>query len=139
MIAGICKYCHCTMEHPCLTPEPCSWVNEEQTICTTCLPRMTEEELLHANALDHQEAAGHPLPLLVSSVGLSTLVGLIQLGLRHSELPPFTRDFGESFVAQVVEHLLDLQLFSLAELVRRGADPAHDVPRPAEPSLIIIP
>ena len=141
MIAGVCKYCRCTMECPCLVGgEPCSWVNQEQMVCTECLPQMSEQELLHANALDHEEAAGHLLPLLVSSVGLSALVGFVQLGLRHPELPPFTRDFGEFFVAQIVEHLLDLQLFSLAELVRRGGDPAHDVLRPApSPSPIIIP
>lgn len=148
MILGVCKYCSCTDSRPCAIPDgegqlhACFWINEEQPICSACLSRMSPEDLLEATTIDHQRAEGAQLPVVFESLPLCTIVGLVQLALRHPNTPPFTRDLGATFVAEVTAHLIDCNLFALAELMRRGGDPAHDVgpPAAAEPqSKIILP
>lgn len=143
----VCKYCGCTDSRPCAIPagdgrlQACFWINEDQPICSACLSRMSPEDLLEAMAIDHQRAGGAELSVIFDSAQLCAIVGLVQLALRHPNIPPFTRDLGATFVAQVAEYLSGCNLFVLAELIRRGGDPAHDVvvsPAAAEPQSKII-
>lgn len=37
--SGKCKVCGCTEDHACMTVEgPCSWANEEEDLCSACVP-----------------------------------------------------------------------------------------------------
>lgn len=43
---GICRYCGCTDEEGC--PEGCSWANEGETVCSSCVGQAGEEDKLLA-------------------------------------------------------------------------------------------
>lgn len=42
--AGKCQICGCTEEKPCLgdsfTGSTCAWANRQQTLCTSCVPKI---------------------------------------------------------------------------------------------------
>lgn len=140
MISGVCKYCGCTEQRACPTERgPCSWMNQEQTICSGCLRQMDDPELLAATVFEHQMMAEMQIPLVLDTVTLMCVVGLVQLGLRHPDVAPNSpaRIAGQGIVDGVLEKCLETGLISLAELIRRGNDPDQ---RPEEPkSKLIIP
>lgn len=145
MIAGVCKYCGCSMQRAC--PGMCCWINEEQTICSACVPKMTIEDLLPAVNLDHAALAGTGFPLMFGSPELVALLGVIQVGLcaiSEAGLPSQSESakFVSGFVQQMLEALENQGGYAAAEFIRR-ASPAQgaalDPPPPKPESKIIIP
>jgi len=43
---GTCSVCGCQDHTPCMTDDgPCSWANEEHTLCTVCVGKNEEEKI----------------------------------------------------------------------------------------------
>ena len=113
----VCKYCGCT------------WIDDVQAICTSCLPRVNVAELLQSVTTEYVVFSEAEVRVGFRPLQISTVLGLVQLALRHPSVKdtPNIRDIGQEFVAQAQECLTLYRMFSLAELIRRGNDPAQDV------------
>lgn len=137
MMPGTCKHCGCTEQ--CACDNGCAWVDESQTLCTACLHLASDEELLAGTLSDHRRSREAEIPLALSTVELTALVGLLQLAMRHPEIEDAgVRQLGQAFVDGVETCFLNAGLCSLAELVRRGNLELFD--EPVEPAgKIVIP
>lgn len=122
----VCKYCGCTNSQCC--PGGCAWIDDVQAICTSCLPRANVAELLQSVTTEYVVFSEAEVRVGFRPLQISTVLGLVQLALRHPSLKdaPNVRDIGQEFVAQAQECPTRHRMFSLAELIRRGNDPAQD-------------
>lgn len=137
MVTGVCKHCGCTDNAACV--DGCCWIDPSQTLCSACLHLASDEELLAGTGFDQERSKGWVTPMELTSPELTALVGLVQLAVRHPEIPPLVRQFAANLVAAVQTRFLQAQLPSLAELVRRGDLPQHDQPLAEPASPIILP
>ena len=136
MTTGTCKHCGCTEQRAC--GGGCAWVDESRTLCSACLHLASDEELLAGTLSDHRRSREAEIPLALSTVELTALVGLLQLAMRHPEIEDAgIRQLGQAFVDDVETCFLNTGLRSLAELVRRGNLPDHDQPLEPEHKIII--
>lgn len=147
MISGICKYCGCSDERPCLVPaadgqttQPCAWLDDEATLCTGCVSKFSEEEL-KSLALDELALASQiVMPLTLGGLEGYLLLSLLQLSLRHPDLPPHVRQFAEAMQGGLRGFYTPFA--GLSELSRRGMLAEFDIQRrePAPPrSSLILP
>lgn len=69
----------------------------------------------------------YPFNIETNIAYMVSVVGTLQLALRHPGFPPCTREQIERFVAMAIEQV---QLVSpvIADGLRAGNDPANDVP-----------
>lgn len=65
-----------------------------------------------------------PMVIAFRQETVFSLVSLLQLALRHPELPDSGRETAETFIAAAREYFADCP--TVLEIIRRGADPAHD-------------
>ena len=137
MLSGVCRFCGCTEKQPCVgdfgedgVAATCSWIDDEQTICSACLSELPGEEL---TALANQdlvalENSGFQLGLPLTPVRAMMLCSLLQLAARHPELQASSKNV---FAAcrEIVEALAEFFAVSpvLSEMIRRGDDPTFDV------------
>lgn len=66
-----------------------------------------------------------PMEIAFAGATVFSLVGVLQLALRHPELPPGTRKTAETFIAAAREYFAGCP--TVLECIRLGDDPAHDV------------
>lgn len=142
MIQGVCKYCGCTEQRAC--PGGCQWIHEEETICSRCAPAMTAEDVLRVMAFDHRGLAGEPLIVPLDSVAVQSLIGMLQVALRHPQASlGQSAEVARRFIAGCQLTFEEAGCHGIAELIRRGNDPAHDQPaaaaEPQQQPLIIVP
>lgn len=125
---GTCRKCGCTNERAC-PGTGCAWANDERTLCTACLPKLTGEELLvfaNAEAQGHETESMPPLMLDVSHA--IRLVAVLDLALRHPAAHDTSRpSFQTARLVRdgLAEHLARIGP-ATAELLRRGQDPQYD-------------
>ena len=86
---------------------------------------MTDDELVAAMAAEMitREA---PLEVVLRPQSAFQLAGVIQLALRHPDLPETPRRTAEMFLEHVRAYFADLP--ACAEVLRRGDDPSEDRP-----------
>lgn len=122
----VCKYCGCTNSQCC--PGGCTWIDDAQAICISCLPRVSVAELLQAVTTEYVVFSEAEVRVGFLPLQISTIVGLVQLALRHPSMKHTQgiRDIGQIFVDQAQDCLARHRMFSLAELIRRGNEPAQD-------------
>ena len=87
----------------------------------------TDTELLTTAGEEVQRIALARLELLLDPSTVMTLVGLVQLALRHPQNAGAAAAGGREFVDGVREWFEFLECPALVELVCRGESPSHDV------------
>ena len=50
MLSGVCRFCGCTNQRACHIAGPegttaCEWVDPDQTVCSACVGRLSDDEL----------------------------------------------------------------------------------------------
>jgi hypothetical protein len=85
---------------------------------------MDESIILVEGMAAELEAKEQPLTLVLQPFSVLLLTGLLQLALRHPNVPESSRDFGEQFLSGVREYFADCP--HTLDVVRRGDDPNED-------------
>ncbi len=118
---GMCKYCGCT------APE--TWLDAEHTRCSGCLDKLSESELSEYVTCELKLAGDNTITIELTAQDILQVVANLQLGLRHPLVKGTTSaQRAERAIDQWREMLVtELALAGLAEMIRRGADPRHDV------------
>lgn len=130
MISGVCKFCGCTSERACrpLTErgrpgEPCQWIDQEETLCSACLPALSEAELQELWIKEVCPYAAAPLPPIhLDVVTAFSLLAAVQLALKHPDMRDKVRN-GAGLARGVADVLADVlgQIGPLTtEVIRRG-------------------
>lgn len=71
----------------------------------------------------------HPMEIVFHALTVVQLTGLVQLALRHPDVPPESRATAERFLAGVREYFADCP--TVLSVIIRGDDPNEDRPWPA--------
>lgn len=117
---GMCKYCGCT------APE--TWLDAEHTYCSGCLDKLTDSELLAYVVEELRLAGDNTITIELTAQDVLHVVANLQLGLRHPAVKGTrSAQHAERAIDQWRAILTELALVGLAEMIRRGADPRHDV------------
>jgi hypothetical protein len=146
MISGVCKFCGCTNERACRPRlpssrlgEPCQWIDPDQTLCSACLPCLTDIELQPLWIEEFAPYASSPLPpVQLDSVMAFTAVAALQLALKHPQLEQQCHHGGH-FVHWLAAVLADVlsQIGPLTtEALRRGFVGCY---QPPTGDLIVLP
>lgn len=147
MISGVCRFCGCTPQRACRMPdggERCQWIDQEATLCSACLPRLSDEALQQLWIEEFAPLAAEPLPpVCMDAVTAFALVAALQLALKHPDVHSKTRH-GAGFVRGVADAiagcLCDVGLLT-AEALRRGFVGCYEPPEPhtqSEPSRLPV-
>lgn len=140
MITGVCKHCGCTSARAC--PGGCAWVDEQQTVCSVCLPKLDGEELLGLWLAEFEIVGDQALPpIAMRAVEWLPVFAALQLARSH---PQFYSLVAQAAIvdqfAQVMGELLSAAGPCTAEVVRRGwRDSPPPVEEPARASSLILP
>lgn len=145
MISGVCRFCGCTSERACRPPgqDPCRWVDQEETLCSACVPQLSEQELQDFWLQEFVPYAPTPLPpIQMDCVTAFSVVAALQLALKHPQVQEQLRH-GAGFVRDtadaLAEVLAEVGPFT-ADVLRRGFVGCYQPPEPAtqqEPMIII--
>jgi hypothetical protein len=84
---------------------------------------MTDEETID-RMIEEITAKRGPMEIVFQPASVLKLTGLVQLALRHPELPRESRAMGEGFLAGVREYFADSP--TVLGVIRRGDDPNED-------------
>jgi hypothetical protein len=76
-----------------------------------------------------------PLGLIVTPTRAFQLIGVLQLALRHPDLPDSARAAAEEMVESLSEIFTECP--GICEVIARGNDPNQDVPTDARPRIVI--
>lgn len=121
---GMCKYCNCT------APE--TWLDAEHTYCAGCLDKLNATELLALVATELKLAGDNAISIELTAQDVLHVVAHLQLGMRHPAVQgTASAQRAQQAIDQWCQMLTtELALVGLAEMLRRGADPRHDVSEP---------
>jgi hypothetical protein len=84
---------------------------------------MTDEEIINQMA-DEILRKPEPMEIVFEPGSVMQLSGLVQLALRHPDLPRESRAMGEGFLAGVREYFADSP--TVLDVIFRGEDPNED-------------
>lgn len=122
---------------------PCQWIDCEATLCSACLPKLDEQELLRLWLEEFTPYALAELPPIHTDVmhGLA-IVTALQLALKHPDVQEKTRHaagFAHDFAAALSELLGEVGPYT-AEVIRRGWEGTQLVADPSlAPEPLIVP
>lgn len=148
-----CKYCGCTEGRACLVRvtgppeigeqlEPCQWLDDEGTVCSGCVSKLSEEELLDLGAAELPLVSDLDVPLMLGGLQALLLAAVLDVALKHPELPRHraAHQFATALRRTIGDVFADPTFCCTAELLRRGALPPLEEP-PPEParSTLILP
>jgi hypothetical protein len=157
MLSGVCKYCGCSHTRPCLVratglppevgeqTEGCQWLDDDETICSGCVGKLTEDELLGLGAAELPLVASLLVPLRLGGIEALYLAAILDVALKHPDLSKHrTAHRFAAMLRQTLGGIFDdPTFFCTAEILRRGAlpDPDAEMPEPEpEPrSALILP
>lgn len=140
MLSGICRLCGCTSGNAC--EGGCCWVDEAETLCSACVPKLTDEELLAMVQVEVEaaeevcaEAGGMIVPpVLIEASAWLAIVGALQFARTHPEFPANTAAIVDQFAAGIGSALSDCGP-AMAEIIRRGW---RDKPPQAMPGMELV-
>jgi hypothetical protein len=142
MLSGVCKFCTCTNDRACAGG--CCWIDREETICSACVRKLDDADLLKLATEDIVAIAAERVEFYMQfdAATLFSLASIVQLAKRHPNFPSKpggVAGAATSFLDQIREAFDGSP--ALMELLRRGEDPQHDLTvEPAKtpaPSIII--
>lgn len=144
---SVCRFCGCTSERACRPPggEPCQWVDQEETLCSGCVWKLSDEELRTLFLEEFPALAHFPFPPIEVDVFTAyTIVAGLQVALKHpkaGEQPGASNQVRK--VADAIAELVSECGPFTAESLRRGFIGCYEPPAaedPAEePKRLIIP
>lgn len=91
---------------------------------------MTDDEIT-AKLIQEMEGKSGPMEVMLQPSTAMGLVALVQLAMRHPDVPPKTRDMGLRFVAAASDYFADCP--STLEVIQRGADPSESPAGQSQP------
>lgn len=138
MISSVCRFCGCTSERACrpLLPsgelgEPCQWIDQEETLCSACLSRLSDEELQQLWIEEFIPYTGTLLPPIQFDVVTAfSVVAALQLALKHPDVEHAARH-GGVFVRETAEVLAEAlsEIGPItSEALRRGFAGCYEPP-----------
>jgi hypothetical protein len=142
MICGVCRFCGCTEMRACRLPEgePCCWLDEAQTICSGCVEKLDERELLQVWIAEFQPVAGEQFSIALNLTTAHAVLGALQLALRHPQIGGFPGAADHvSHFAEALGDVLSQVGYAAREVVRRGFVGCHRPTAEPSPSNIILP
>jgi hypothetical protein len=132
MISGVCRFCGCTTERACRPPggEPCQWVDQEETLCSGCVWRLSDDELQAFFLEEFTGMARLDFPSIEVDVATAyTIVAGLQVALKH---PRAAEQPAASSQVRKVAHVIADTLSELgpftAESLRRGFIGCYEPP-----------
>jgi len=148
MISGVCRFCGCTTRRACSLPsgETCAWIDQEETLCSGCVARLSEVELQELWLQEFVPYAAHPMPpIQIDTVTAFSLVAALQLAMKHPQIAERCKHgagFAREFADAIGECLGEVGPLT-AEVIRRGFVGCYQPPEPQTQSepvrMIIIP
>lgn len=135
-MSGTCKFCGCTessigSERACAGG--CSWIDAAKTVCSACLPRLSDDELKPLWFAEFTPAAlAEAPPICLDAMTLFATLATIQLGLRHPDVARQTHHAADVArrVADAMGEVLEQIGPLTAEVVRRGFEGCYELPEP---------
>lgn len=136
MLSGVCKYCRCTDNRACWGG--CDWIDQEHTVCSKCVEKCDEHDLLRIHTAEMLEVADCYVQLPFTLPMLQVAIAAWQLALRHPGFPPALAPGLRDLIEQLRGQVFDT-LPATSEVIRRGFDQAHDIPMSPQSELILPP